>query len=148
MKNAEGKNFNSKFRMRRYDAAHAEDGKGPGPRAQAHEIEGMPHEKEEQMEEQVHPGIHDEIKQIAAEHGPAHEIHMMHDHGAKMSHVHSVHEDGHEHHAEHKGEMHVHHAHMHAAHAAGHDIEQGEYPEEHEPEPGGESEEEFQAEPL
>ena len=47
---------------------------------------------------------------IAAEHGPAHEIHLQHEHGMGSHHVHSVHEDGHEHHSDHgsAGEAHEH----------------------------------------
>lgn len=38
---------------------------------------------------------------VAAEHGPAHEVHITHDHAAGMHHVHSMHPDGHEHHSDH-----------------------------------------------
>src|SRR5271170_1577245 len=38
---------------------------------------------------------------VAEEHGPAHEVHMMHDHEGGMHSVHSMHPDGHEHHSEH-----------------------------------------------
>lgn len=40
--------------------------------------------------------------QIAQEHGPAHEVHMTHDHEGGMHHVHSMHPDGHEHHSDHE----------------------------------------------
>lgn len=48
--------------------------------------------------------------QVVAEHGPANEVHMMHDHAAGMHTVDSVHEDGHAHHSEHgsAGEAHDH----------------------------------------
>ena len=39
--------------------------------------------------------------QVAREHGPAHEVHMMHDHEMGKHSVHSKHPDGHEHHSEH-----------------------------------------------
>ena len=39
--------------------------------------------------------------QVAQEHGPAQEVHMMHNHEAGSHHVHSMHPDGHEHHSDH-----------------------------------------------
>jgi len=141
---ADGKRRNqNKMKTNRYDREHEGDskkekpatmrrddaiagGEGEGPRAQANEIEGK-----EGM------GDHEEIKQIAAQHGPAHEIHMAHDHMAKVSHVHSVHEDGQQHHAEKMGEDHAMQAHHHAMHASGvtpgeeEEENEGEYPEEH-----------------
>jgi len=145
MKNAEGKHFNSSFRMKRYDKAHADE----GPRAEAHEI-NQP--EEERMEEEVHPGIHDEVKQMAAEHGPAQEVHITHDHEGGMHHVHSVHADGMEHHSDHAS---ADEAHMHAAHAAGIQMDgmeeekeprMKEHKPKHEKEP--EPEEDYEAEPL
>ena len=53
---------------------------------------------------------------IAAEHGPAHEIHMQHEHEMGAHHVHSVHPDGHEHHSDHGS---VKEAHDHAHKLAG-----------------------------
>lgn len=38
---------------------------------------------------------------VAAEHGPAHEVHMMHDHEGGRHHVMSMHPDGHQHESEH-----------------------------------------------
>lgn len=48
--------------------------------------------------------------QVAAEHGPAHEVHIQHDHEGGKHSVHSKHGDGHEHHSEHgsAGEAHQH----------------------------------------
>lgn len=80
---------------------------------------------------------HAEIKQIAAEHGPAHTIHMMHDHANSTSHVHSIHADGHEHHHDHAHPDHVMHAHHHAMHAAGTPPLAMAEPEEHEQGMGG-----------
>jgi hypothetical protein len=54
--------------------------------------------------------------QVAAEHGPAHEIHMQHDHEGGKHSVHSKHGDGHEHHSEHNS---AHEAHQHAQQVAG-----------------------------
>ena len=114
VKSADGKRHGSKFRMNRYDSAQKDGG---GERAAAHEETAVPSgEREEQLEEQVAPGIHDEIKQIAAEHGPAHEVHIQHDHMGGRHHVHSMHPDGYEHHADH---MTAEDAHEHAKHAAG-----------------------------
>jgi len=62
---------------------------------------------------------HDEIKKIAAEHGPAHTIHIEHDHDGQHSTVTSHHEDGHKHTAEYDGADHAATAHAHAAHAGG-----------------------------
>lgn len=146
----DGKRFGSKFRMSRYESAHPAKpgGDGGGERAQAHELEAKPtEEREERLEEEVHPGIHEEveheeeqpdhseIQQVAAEHGPAHTIHITHDHEAGQHHVHSLHPSGYEHHADHSHPMHAHH---HAMHAAGMNPEaKGEYPEGHEALGGG-----------
>jgi hypothetical protein len=134
-KTEEGQRKSSKFRANRANREHASDKakmREPGPRAEANEEEGRSegnpeHDQpggehgagEEQAEEMVHPGIHDEIKQVTAEHGPAHTLHMVHDHEGMRSHVHSIHADGHEHHADQEGEQHVMHAHHHAGMAAG-----------------------------
>jgi hypothetical protein len=128
----DGKHKSSKFRANRADREKEKTLEPkmhePGQRAEAHEMEkGEPEEEgmeretptEEAGEEMVHPDIHEEIKQIAAEHGPAHTVNMAHDHEHMKSHVHSVHMDGHEHHAQHDGEQHVIQAHHHAMHAAG-----------------------------
>lgn len=169
----DGKHKSSKFRANRYDREHESDSeKEPkgGPRAQANRMqahgEGNPESHyaghaaghafggddegsemaEEHAEEAIHPGIHDEVKQITADHGPAHTVHMTHDHEGMRSHVHSIHADGHEHHADHEGEGHHVNAHHHAMHAAGVPAEHihggdqeasGNYPAENEP-PGEE----------
>jgi hypothetical protein len=91
--------------------------KQPGPRAQANSLEAR--HGEEGAEEMVSPGIHDEIKQVAAAHGPAHETHTFHDHVGQRSHMHSLHPDGYEHHTDHMGPGHADEAHQAAAHAAG-----------------------------
>jgi hypothetical protein len=150
----EGKPKSSRFRANRADREHAKGSadeknrtapqmREPGARAQANEEEGKsegnpeqePQQQspEEGAEEQQLPGIHDEIKQVMAEHGPAHTIHMVHDHEGMRSHIHSIHADGHEHHADQEGEQHVMHAHHHAGMAAG------------VPMPGGEGQGEGQA---
>ncbi len=67
---------------------------------------------------------------IAAEHGPAHEVHMMHHHEDGRHEVHSMHPDGHEHHSEHGS---VEDAHEHAKKLAGAGME--EPPNEGEDEP-------------
>ena len=46
-------------------------------------------------EHEMEPG------QIAADHGPAHEVHVTHEHEIGSHHVHSIHPDGHEHHSDH-----------------------------------------------
>jgi len=39
--------------------------------------------------------------EIAQQHGPAHEVHLQHNHEGGQHHVHSLHPDGHEHHSDH-----------------------------------------------
>ena len=118
---------------------------GRGQRAQANKLTAKPSmEREEQLEEKVAPGIHDQVESMeeegdeASQHGPAHEIHVMHDHAAGRHHVHSVHSDGFQSHSDHPS---AHHAHHHAAKMAGVNLPE---PEEH-AEPGDEEE---YAEPL
>ena len=149
-KTSDGKHKSSKFRASRYDREHEEkpeekpEEKDGGNRAMANKMEaknpGNPETEmgEEQAEEMVHPGIHDEIKGIVSEHGPAHTVNTTHDHEGMRSHVHSIHADGHEHHADHEGDEHVKHAHEHHGHAAG--LPMPEEQPEHEENPGGEEE--------
>lgn len=63
---------------------------------------------------------------VAAEHGPAHEVHVTHDHEAGAHHVHSIHPDGHEHHSDHDS---VEEAHEHGKKLAGADAEENDEPE-------------------
>lgn len=56
-----------------------------------------PNEGEESPEDM---GMEDP-SQVASEHGPATEVHMMHDHEAGSHQVHSTHPDGHTHMSEH-----------------------------------------------
>ena len=173
-KTKDGKPKSSKFKASRYDREHADDkpepkGEDGGARAMANRMQSkkqgnpetaaneMPSSMssddsemspmgEEQAEETVHPGIHEEIKGVMAEHGPAHTIHMTHDDERQSSHIHSIHADGHEHHADHQGEGHRMHAGHHAMHAAGTPpTEDG--AKEHEPEHGMDDEESY-SEPL
>ena len=58
---------------------------------------------------------------VAAEHGPANEVHIMHDHEGGMHSVHSMHPDGHEHHSEHGS---VEEAHEHGKKLAGAGMEE------------------------
>jgi len=130
---ADGKNrFGNRMKANRYNKAHPA---GEGPRAKAHEIEaqsGGPEtgKQAEVPEHQPEGDMHAEIKNVVAEHGPAHEIHIAHDHEGQRSHVHSIHQTGQEHHAEHQGPEHVKLAHEHAMHAAGHNPEAEEEKEE------------------
>jgi hypothetical protein len=62
------------------------------------------------------PSGHDEIKQVVAEHGPAHKLVIEHDHAGGEHHVTSHHEDGYVH-RETLGTPEM--AHAHAAHAGG-----------------------------
>jgi hypothetical protein len=137
----DGQRHGNEFRMKRYDAAH--EGKEPGPRAEAKQLQQMPDgTSQDRMEEEPDHGM---IQQVAAEHGPAHTIHMTHDHENGMHHVHSVHPDGMEHHADHKSAMHAHH---HAMHAAGVNPEGTDHSPEPEQEEGREPKDDFEAEEL
>ena len=68
---------------------------------------------------------------IAQEHGPAHEVHMMHDHEGGRHEVHSMHPDGHEHHSEHGS---AEEAHEHGKKLAGAGMEEHQEPDGDEPE--------------
>jgi hypothetical protein len=100
-----------------------------GPRAEAHEVEGRG-----QMNEEGAPhGEGESGDNVAAVHGPAHEVHLFHDHANNRHEVHSVHQDGHQEHSEHAS---AEEAHMHAKAAAGipggiEEKEEGEYPQKH-----------------
>lgn len=137
-KSADGKRTGNRMQMKRYDKAHAEpEKKSETEPKEEHEEPEMKPMGEEQAEEQ--PGMHEEIKGIVAQHGPAHQIHMAHDHQNMKSEVHSMHESGHQHRAMQEGEKHKEMAHEHAKIAAGmppdeEKEEQGEYPEEHQSE--------------
>jgi hypothetical protein len=163
-KTKDGQRKSSKFRANRADREHGKEDKEPkpkselgdgGPRSMANKMEakseGNPeqhaHEEEgggeegaygaeERAEESLHPGIHEEIKGVVAQHGPAHTIHIQHDPERMTSHVHSIHADGHEHHADHQGHDHIKMAHEHASHAGGMGPAEEAHGEEH-PDEGG-----------
>ena len=138
----------SKFRANRQEREHG------GQRAQAHEM-GMgadvPPEQEEQLEEEIHPGIHDEVENVAAEHGPAMETHTTHDHEGGVHHTHTIHPDGYEHHADHAT---ADEAHLHAAKMAGVEVpegkseEHGEHHSKSKHKAEHEEADEYEAEPL
>jgi hypothetical protein len=71
--------------------------RGPGPMAAQGEMGEGGQEPEDGAE-------------IAAQHGPAHEVHITHEEEMGSHHVHSMHPDGHEHHSDHasKEEAHEH----------------------------------------
>lgn len=69
---------------------------------------------------------------VAAEHGPAHEVHIHHDHEGGAHHVHSMHPDGHGHHSDHGS---AEEAHEHGKKLAGGGAEEHEEPAEEEAEP-------------
>lgn len=130
--------FGNRMKANRYDRAHEGDSKSEKPETMGRDaaIDGEKGPRSEANEVEAKPS-HEEIKGVVAEHGPAHEVHVAHDHAGKRSHVHSVHEDGMEHHADHEGDGHVEAAHEHAGHAAGvtegeqEEDGEGEYPEKH-----------------
>ena len=69
-----------------------------------------------QQPAQGEPDGDEQPEQVAAEHGPATEIHVEHNHEAGQHHVQSMHPDGHEHHSDHGS---VDEAHEHAKKLAG-----------------------------
>jgi hypothetical protein len=98
------KEYQSKFRKNRSE-------REGGERAAANKLKGKPDQAaEEQMEEQVAPGIHEKLA------ARAREAHITHDHAAGRHHVHLVHEDGTESHSDHAS---AEEAHMQAANGAG-----------------------------
>ena len=138
MQASDGKQFGNKFRMKRYESAHS--GKPAGPRAEANAMNAGPHEGDEGGAVDEANGANPE--QMASEHGPAHEVHITHDHEGGKHHVHVVHGDGHEHHSDHPSADHAHH---HAAVSAGVMAPPMEK-EESEHEPAGEDP--YESEPL
>lgn len=131
------KEYQSKFRSNRAKkegeesepASPVSPTESKGQRAQANEQQAKPDMgQEEALEEQVAPGIHD---QVAAK---ASELHITHDHASGRHHVHVVNEDGTEAHSDHASPEE---AHMQAANAAG--VMQdggdpsGNYPQKHKP---------------
>ncbi len=126
------KEYQSKFRKKRAEDASSESTSAPkaeskpkaepGPRAQANDLNAKPSEgNEEQLEEQIAPGIHDQVQ------AKAREIHITHDHAAGRHHVHTVNEDGTEMHSDHATPEE---AHM-AGAAAGGVNPDGNYPNKH-----------------
>lgn len=113
--------YGNRMKANRYDRAHE---KADAPKEKEAPAEEMPAEEPpaEPAEEGDQGDMHGEIKQVVAEHGPASEVHMMHDDGAKKSMVHSKHQDGHEQQAEMDGDDHKKNAHDHALHASGVEI--------------------------
>ncbi len=73
-------------------------------------------ERNDPLEQPAGDGGSEDGSQVAQEHGPAQEVHMMHDHEGGMHHVHSMHPDGHTHQSEHGS---VEEAHEHAKKLAG-----------------------------
>lgn len=90
------KKFGSAFKTKRYDEFHApsaEHEKSESPVFEAAEKEG-------QDEQQQNEG-HENPQEVVAEHGPAHSVHIHHDHENKKHKVVSHHADGHMHESEH-----------------------------------------------
>lgn len=157
---------NSKFRQSRYDKEHSAP---EGDRAAAHEMEGKkqaPKDKtgekpvtsmapKEGMGGPTEPapmgGGGDDME--SNPHGPAHAIHITHDHASNTHHVHSMHPDGHEEHTDHGTAAE---AHAQAAQAGGamDGIEPdaddtGEYPQKHKSTMAGDGDEDdYETEPL
>lgn len=90
-RNKEGKAFGNKFRMSRYDAAHSSNDS-------AHEQADHGDKSEMPMEGEGGEGG---MQSVIAQHGRAHDVHITHDPVSGMHHMHSIHEDGYEHHSDH-----------------------------------------------
>lgn len=101
-----GKMHHSASRARLHDNMAADKAK-PAMEKPAEKVEGEEHQGDDR-----------DIKDVVAEHGPAHEVHVHHDHEAKTSHVISHHGE-HKHEKHFDGEEHVEEAHDHAHAAAG-----------------------------
>ena len=94
---SDGKKFTNADSWRQHKASLGARGKSGTPQERGSgEVDGG--------EEQQAP------EEVVAEHGPAVEVHIQHEHEMGSHHVHSVHPDGHEHHSDHgsAGEAHEH----------------------------------------
>jgi hypothetical protein len=126
---SDGKKFTNRPPMRAHEASMAKRSMagGAGPSVGADPLQ-QPAQGEQEMGQE-------DGSAVAAEHGPAQEVHTMHDHEGGMHHVHSIHPDGHEHHSDHAS---AEEAHEHGKKLAGggeHEEEnEGGMEHEHEPE--------------
>jgi hypothetical protein len=89
-KKTPGKKFGNGFQAKRYDEMHGKGG----------EAETAVHESKETPEFEA--GEHEGMNEGGADHGPATEVHIYHDHENKKHHVHTTHKDGHKHMSEHQ----------------------------------------------
>lgn len=90
----------------------------------------IPAGKEHVAADTESPDMFDETESpeaVAEQHGPAHEVHIQHDHEGGMHHVHSLHPDGHEHQSQHGSaeEAHEHGKKLAAPGGEGRDSEEG-----------------------
>jgi hypothetical protein len=88
----------------------------PAPKSGGHERGGREEVHTEQVPDDA--TTEESPEQVAQTHGPAVEVHMSHEHEMGSHHVHSVHQDGYEHHSDHGS---VEEAHEHAKKLAGHE---------------------------
>jgi hypothetical protein len=88
-----GKKFGNGFQGKHYDEMHAK------PSEAAHEVAETPEFEAGEQEGAKEGG---DVHPVAAQHGPATEVHTMHDHANNKHHVHSKHADGHENHSDHQ----------------------------------------------
>jgi len=95
------KRFGSAYVAKRYDENHPSEEKNAG--AEHEEMKETPEQemKETPMEEKKEEKEGTEEHPVVTEHGPAHTVHIKHDHTAKRHHVTSHHNDGHVHESEH-----------------------------------------------
>lgn len=98
----DGKKFGSKFVAKRRDSEHEKMAKSVLGDSPEHEAKETPEfEKGEQEGMKESPEQHEEPSQVVAKHGPAHTVHVAHDHKGKKHHVVSTHADGHVHTSDH-----------------------------------------------
>lgn len=96
-KRTPGKKFGSAMVGKRYDAA------GEEPKAESVQAMGKPDMNKNSgapkggnaVDQAVDNTEMPDLKQVAAEHGPAHTVHIKHDHAANKHHTTSHHDDGH-----------------------------------------------------
>ena len=145
----DGKSSNSKFRANRRDRESAvKDGMeaqpspggephpkqaSGGQRAQAAKIEAKPAANRSEAQSPEPAGQEGQAAGLAAQHGPASEVHITHDHANGRHHVASTHADGFVNHSDHAPADEAHFA----GAAAGGVNPEGNYPENHE-QPEGE----------
>jgi len=101
-----GKKFGNIYQGRKFDEMH-----GKGDNAVKSAVSDV-HESNESPEfeagEQEGAKEGGDVHPVVAQHGPATEVHHLHDHANNKHHVHSKHADGHEEHSDHESTQEAH----------------------------------------